>query len=95
MLNKKLPKTNETEFARRVRAVVVTIPAGQTLSYKAVAKKAGSPNAARAVGTIMANNFDKSIPCHRVIKADGSVGSYNRGGPAQKRALLISEGVVL
>lgn len=81
-------------FADRVRDVVRSIPKGETMSYGAVAAKAGASGAARAVGTIMANNFDKSVPCHRVIRADGKVGEYNRGGPAAKRALLKKEGAL-
>ncbi len=71
----------------------VIIPKGKTMSYSEVAKRAGSPGAARAVGNIMANNFDKSVPCHRVICANGKIGRYNRGGESRKRSLLIKEGV--
>ena len=78
-------------FADRVRAVVRSIPKGQTMSYGAVAILAGCPGAARAVGTIMKNNFDKTVPCHRVIKSDGSVGEYNRGGSEAKRKILARE----
>jgi methylated-DNA-[protein]-cysteine S-methyltransferase len=62
------------------------------MTYGEVAALAGSPGAARAVGTIMATNFRPEIPCHRVIRADGSLGSYNRGGPAVKRRKLEEEG---
>lgn len=82
-------------FADRVRDVVRSIPKGQMMTYGAVAKKAGAPGAARAVGTIMANNFDKTVPCHRVIRSDGKIGEYNRGGAAAKRRLLIKEGALL
>lgn len=81
-------------FADRVRDVVRAIPKGKTLSYSEVAKKAGAAGAARAVGTIMAGNYDKTVPCHRVIRSDGKIGEYNRGGPAAKRALLIKEGAI-
>ena len=63
------------------------------MSYGEVAARAGSPGASRSVGSIMANNFDPSIPCHRVVRSDGSIGEYNRGGPSQKKNLLQSEGV--
>jgi len=56
-----------------------------------VAKKAGKPGAARAVGNIMARNVDKSVPCHRVIRSDGKLGGYN-GLQGQKRILLAKEG---
>lgn len=78
-------------FAERVRKVVKTIPGGQTRSYGEVAAAAGRPGAARAVGTIMKNNYDPTVPCHRVIRSDGKIGEYNRGGPSKKRALLVSE----
>ncbi len=81
-------------FKERVLNVVRTIPKGSTLSYKQVAAAAGSPNAARAVGTIMKGNLDPSIPCHRVIKSDGSLGEYNRGGEQKKRKILESEGAL-
>lgn len=78
-------------FTDRVRKVVGAIPKGKTMTYKEVATKAGNPNAARAVGTIMRKNYDPDIPCHRVIKSDGSVGQYNRGGSEQKKKMLLSE----
>lgn len=81
-------------FADKVRDVVRKIPKGKVLTYKEVAKKAGSPNAFRAVGTIMSHNHDKSVPCHRVIKSDGKVGGYNAGGPSVKRTILIKEGAI-
>jgi O-6-methylguanine DNA methyltransferase len=63
-------------FAERVREVVRGIKRGTVLSYGEVAKLAGSPNASRAVGTIMRNNFDPTVPCHRVVRADGVIGEY-------------------
>jgi O-6-methylguanine DNA methyltransferase len=81
-------------FKERVLAIVRKIPKGSVMTYGHVAARAGSPGAARAVGTIMANNFDPSVPCHRVIKSDGSVGQYNRGGSRVKTKLLIAEGAL-
>ena len=83
------------DFTEKVRAVVRTIPKGKILTYKEVARKAGNSNAARAVGSIMAKNFDPNIPCHRVIRSDGKIGNYNRGGEAKKREILIKEGAQL
>lgn len=80
-------------FGERVRAAVRRIPKGETRSYGEVARAAGYPGAARAVGTVMKNNYDPTVPCHRVIRANGALGSYNRGGTQKKRQLLKSEGV--
>jgi len=77
-------------FTERVYAVVSKIPRGKTLTYKQVAQKAGSPNAFRAVGSILNKNYDPSVPCHRVIRSDGKTGGYNRGAE-QKIKLLKQE----
>lgn len=77
-------------FKEAVEAVVKKIPRGKTLSYKQVAWAAGRPNAARAVGQIMARNQDTSVPCHRVIRSDGTPGGYN-GLRGEKQRLLQDE----
>ncbi len=78
-------------FTERVLAVIKSIPAGSVKSYKQVATEAGSPDASRAVGTICKNNYNPEVPCHRVIRSDGSFGSYNRGN-SLKIEILASEG---
>lgn len=80
-------------FAEKVREAVRHIPKGETRSYGAVARAIGHPGAARAVGTVLKHNYDPSIPCHRVIRNDGSLGTYNRGN-ARKRTLLKAEGAI-
>ena len=61
---------------------------GTTTSYATLARRSGSPNAVRAVGTACATNpIPIVVPCHRVIRSDGAIGAY-RGGPAAKRVLL-------
>ncbi|MBI2096502.1 MAG: MGMT family protein, partial [Candidatus Taylorbacteria bacterium] len=70
----------KSSFAKRVRDAVRQIPRGETKSYGEVALAIGYPGAARAVGTVMKNNYDPTVPCHRVIRADGSLGLFNRGG---------------
>lgn len=79
-------------FTEKVRAVVQKIPKGKVLTYKEVAKRAGSPNAFRAVGNILNKNYDANIPCHRVVRSDGTTGGYNRGGAATKADILKKEG---
>ncbi len=79
-------------FRDRVKEVVSKIPKGSVLTYKEVALRAGSPGAYRAVGSILSKNFDIAIPCHRVVRSDGVVGNYNRGGSAGKIAILKKEG---
>ncbi len=81
-----------TPFASKVYAIVAKIPKGKVMTYGEVAKKAGKPGAARAVGMFMANNYDPNIPCHRVVRASGKIGNYNRGGEDRKRELLREEG---
>ncbi len=58
-------------FKEKVFAVVKKIPKGKTMTYKAVAQKIGKPGAARAVGSVLKTNFNKAIPCHRVVRSDG------------------------
>lgn len=80
-----------TPFAKKVYQVVLSIPLGQTRTYKWVAQKAGSPGAFRAVGSILNKNpFPLIIPCHRVIKSNNISGGYNLG-PQKKKALLALE----
>ncbi len=81
-------------FREKVLKVVSQITKGKVLTYKEVAKKAGSAGASRAVGNILNKNYDKKIPCHRVVRSDGKIGGYNRG-EAKKRNLLKEEGVIL
>jgi O-6-methylguanine DNA methyltransferase len=67
-------------FTQKVYDVVAKIPRGKTMTYQEVARRAGSPYAARAVGNIMHNNPDtKKVPCHRVVRSDGTIGGYARG----------------
>ncbi|MCI0680285.1 MGMT family protein, partial [bacterium] len=70
---------NRISFSERVRNIVSAIPEGRTMTYKEVARAAGRPRAYRAVGNILNKNFDSAIPCHRVVRSDGTAGGYNRG----------------
>lgn len=81
-------------FKERVQQAVRSIPKGETRTYGEVAQAAGYPRAARAVGMIMANNDDTTVPCHRVIRADGKLGGYNAINGPSKEALLRAEGAL-
>jgi methylated-DNA-[protein]-cysteine S-methyltransferase len=83
-----------TGFRRTVLEHLATdIDYGTTASYGTLARLSGSPKAVRAVGSTCATNpIPVVVPCHRVVRADGTIGQY-RGGPAAKRALLDLEGV--
>jgi methylated-DNA-[protein]-cysteine S-methyltransferase len=82
-------------FQQKVLEIVRAIPAGSVLTYAEVASRVGSPHASRAVGSVMAKNNDKTVPCHRVIQSDGSVGAYNGLQGKSKQDILEREGVVL
>jgi methylated-DNA-[protein]-cysteine S-methyltransferase len=85
----RLDLANATAFTSRVLEVVRAIPFGKLRSYKWVAKEAGSPRAARAVGQVLARNpLPIVVPCHRVVESDGTLGGYSCGGPDMKRRLI-------
>jgi methylated-DNA-[protein]-cysteine S-methyltransferase len=82
------------QFSQKVWKVMRAIPAGMTISYAQLAKKAGSPAAFRAAGTACGNNLIAPIiPCHRIIKSDGTLGNYGYG-VAIKEKLLRLEGAI-
>ena len=78
-------------FTEKVYRVVKKIPRGTVLTYQQVAERAGSLRAFRAVGNILNKNHDPAIPCHRVIRSDGTLGGYNRGAK-MKEEMLKREG---
>jgi methylated-DNA-[protein]-cysteine S-methyltransferase len=78
-------------FRRAVLQKLVDVPYARTVSYAELAARTGSPRAVRAVGTACAlNPVPLVVPCHRVVRSDGTPGSY-RGGPDAKRRLLALE----
>jgi O-6-methylguanine DNA methyltransferase len=83
-----------TPFAFRVLNLVRRIPPGRVATYGDIARLAGHPGAARAVGNIMRTAKRPDVPYHRVIAAGGRLGGYG-GREALKRALLVAEGVTL
>jgi methylated-DNA-[protein]-cysteine S-methyltransferase len=78
-------------FAQAVCVALLSVPPGETVSYGELAEMAGYPRAARAVGNVMAANpIPVVVPCHRVIRADGSLGNYG-DDPTWKGRLLEHE----
>ena len=87
-----LKREKLTKFQWKVLKVAVKIPLGETRTYKWVAEKVGSPKAVRAVGQALRRNpYPIIIPCHRVIKQDGSLGGYAGGSGKRKAELLTME----
>lgn len=84
----------DSPFTRRVLSVVRRVPVGRVTTYGAVAKLAGKPRAARAVGNIMREASQPGVPYHRVVAANGMLGGYG-GNIALKRALLVAEGLTV
>ena len=84
------------EFKERVYALTRRIPKGSVATYGQLARLAGSPRAARAVGGLMRTNPNiPATPCHRVVAADGALTGYSAGhGVSTKKKMLLTEGVV-
>ena len=80
-----------TPFTHRVLSLLRRIPAGRVISYGELARAGGRPGAARAVGNIMREAVDPTLPYYRVIAAGGRIGGYGRD-PQLKAALLRAEG---
>jgi len=90
-----LDLTGATDFQRRVWQETRRIPRGQTLTYGQLARRVGSPRAARAVGQAMAHNpWPVIVPCHRVVGHDGRLTGFG-GGLDMKRRMLEMEGVMM
>jgi len=82
-----------TPFERKVLRAAARIPYGSVVTYGGLARKIGSPRSARAVGNALAKNpFPLFVPCHRIIKGDGSIGGFSaRKGIILKKRLLNME----
>ncbi len=86
--------SSRTPFQARILRIAASIPRGEVRPYGWLAREANHPGAARAVGSTMARNpIPLIIPCHRVVRSDGSIGEYSLGGPHNKWDLLSHEGV--
>ena len=90
-------KLNGTRFQLKVWKYISKIPLGTTKTYYEIAKAIGKPGAVRAVANAIGKNpYPPEIPCHRVIRTDGSLGGYSgKGGIKTKKFLLKREGVIL
>tara|TARA_B100001057_G_scaffold244181_1_gene244494 strand:- start:76 stop:351 length:276 start_codon:yes stop_codon:yes gene_type:complete len=88
-------KLKGTQFQLKVWSYLTKIPRGSVKTYYQVAKAIGKPLAARAVANAIGKNpYAPKIPCHRVIRSDGSLGGYSgKGGVKTKRFLLKKEGI--
>ena len=86
-----------TKFQLKVWKYLKTIPKGKVKTYKEVAIGINRPKSARAVANAVGKNpFAPKIPCHRVIRSDGSLGGYSgKGGVKTKKRLLKREGIIL
>jgi O-6-methylguanine DNA methyltransferase len=83
-----------SSFETDVWMKALEIPRGEVRPYGWIASEIGRPKAVRAVGTALGHNpVPLIVPCHRVVRSDGMLGQYSLGGPANKRALLASEGL--
>jgi len=83
-----------TEFEIAVWTKALEIPRGEVRPYGWIAAEIGRPRAVRAVGTALGHNpVPLIVPCHRVVRTDGSIGQYSLGGPGNKRTILAAEGL--
>jgi O-6-methylguanine DNA methyltransferase len=83
-----------TEFQAAVWLKALEIPRGEVRPYGWVAAEIGRPKAVRAVGSALGRNpVPLVVPCHRVVRGDGTIGQYSMGGPEVKRLVLEAEGV--
>ena len=94
------PSNNDfrgTKFQKKVWNYLKTIRKGSVKNYKQVAIAINSPKSARAVANAVGKNpFAPKIPCHRVIRSDGSLGGYSgKGGVKTKKLLLKREGIIV
>jgi len=79
-------------FKEKVFEAAKKIPKGTVSTYKKIAITIRRPKAYRAVGNALNTNINKNVPCHRIIKSDGTLGGYRRG-LKRKKEILIKEGV--
>ena len=97
ILDYRLMKLIGTKFQMKVWSSIRKIPKGKVKTYSQIAKSIGKPLAIRAVANAVGKNpYPPKIPCHRVIRSDGSLGGYSgKGGVKTKKILLKREGITL
>jgi O-6-methylguanine DNA methyltransferase len=89
-LNFRVSRSQFGDFACKVLKVCKEVPIGKTVTYSQLAKKAGFPKAARAVGNVLAKNpLPLLIPCHRVIRVDGKIGNFSAAGGAKTKKKML------
>lgn len=90
---RRIDRLEATPFQKKVWKATLSIPKGEVRSYSWIAKKIGNPRAVRAVGNALNKNpLAPEVPCHRVVRKDGSIGGF-ASGTAKKKALLKNEGI--
>jgi O-6-methylguanine DNA methyltransferase len=90
----RLDLRDHTGFEQDVWHKALEIPRGEVRPYGWIAAEIGRPRAVRAVGTALGHNpVPLLVPCHRVVRSDGSIGQYSLGGAHNKRAVLAAEGL--
>jgi len=89
-----MTRRTPSDFQQAVYLACAKIPKGKVSTYSAIAKAIGKPRAARAVGNALNKNRSPSVPCHRVVRSDLSIGGFARGSEA-KAAMLRKEGVII
>ncbi len=92
-----IQKLKGTPFQKKIWQALIKIPKGKTVTYTELARKIGKPKSVRAVANAVGTNpCAPMIPCHRVVRSDGSLGGYSgKGGVKTKRKLLLKEGVTI
>lgn len=90
IIERKIDKLPATDFQKRVWKALLKIPRGEVRTYEWIAREIGHPKAIRAVGNAVGKNpLAPEVPCHRVIRKDGSLGGYSGpGGVRRKKRLL-------
>lgn len=95
MFSKKIDAAEGTPFQKKVWHALCDIKKGEVITYADLARRIRKPKAVRAVANAVGKNpFAPEVPCHRVVRTDGTLGGYSgKGGVKTKKALLKDEGV--